>query len=60
MLSNTYYAMIHNKKQLINLPADWGKDWSIAYGLIWRDVKAGMVSDFIKALEEGMLLKDNH
>ena len=45
---------------LINLPVDWGKDWSIAYGLIWRDVKAGMVSDFIKALEEGMLLKDDH
>ena len=39
---------------LIGRPVDWGRDWALSYGLIWRTDKKGVTADFIRALQEGM------
>ena len=39
---------------LIDRPVDWGRDWSLSYGLIWREDKNGVTADFIRAVQEGM------
>ena len=37
---------------LINLPVRWERDWSIPYGLIWRNDGSGAARDFIAALQD--------
>lgn len=39
---------------LIHRPTDWGREWTLSYGLIWRADINGVTADFIRAVEEGM------